>query len=125
MPELPLIARARSHAGSVAFRTATTVHTYQNLLDRSATLAAALLGEENDLNETRVALLVSPGIEYAAAQWAIWRGRYRRAHLPVGDDTGVGVRPDGFRCGHLDVGYGDGGENLAALRTARRAIGKH
>ena len=73
MPELPLIARARSHAGSVAFRTATTAHTYQNLLDRSATLAAALLGEEKDLNETRVALLVSPGFEYAAAQWAIWR----------------------------------------------------
>ena len=43
MPELPLIARARSHAGSVAFRTATTVRTYQDLLDRSATLAAALL----------------------------------------------------------------------------------
>jgi malonyl-CoA/methylmalonyl-CoA synthetase len=73
MPELPLIARARSHAGSVAFRTATTVHTYQDLLDRSATLAAALLGEEDDLNETRVALLVPPGMEYAAAQWAIWR----------------------------------------------------
>ncbi len=73
MPELPLIARARSHAGSVAFRTATTEYTYQNLLDRSATLAAVLLGEENDLNEIRVALLVSPGVEYAAAQWAIWR----------------------------------------------------
>ena len=62
MPELPLIARARSHAGSVAFRTATTVHTYQNLLDRSATLAAALLGDENDLNETRVALAGVAGI---------------------------------------------------------------
>jgi malonyl-CoA/methylmalonyl-CoA synthetase len=73
MPELPIVARARLHAGSVAFRTATTAHTYQDLLDRSATLAAALLGEENDLNETRVALLVSPGVDYAAAQWAIWR----------------------------------------------------
>ncbi len=73
MPDLPLIARARSHAGSVAFRTATTAHTYQNLLDRSATLAAALLGGADDLNETRVALLVAPGMEYAAAQWAIWR----------------------------------------------------
>ena len=73
MPELPLIARARLHAGSIAFRTATTLHTYQNLLDRSATLAAALLREKDDLNETRVALLVPPGVEYAAAQWAIWR----------------------------------------------------
>ncbi len=73
MTELPLIARARSHLNSVAFRTATTALTYQNLLDRSATLAAALLGETLDLQETRVALLVSPGFEYAAAQWAIWR----------------------------------------------------
>jgi malonyl-CoA/methylmalonyl-CoA synthetase len=73
MPELPLVARARSHADSVAFRTAMTVHTYQDLLDHSVTLAVALLGEENDLNETCVALLVSPGERYAAAQWAIWR----------------------------------------------------
>jgi malonyl-CoA/methylmalonyl-CoA synthetase len=73
MPELPVIARAHSHAESVAFRTATNVHTYQNLLERSATLAAALLGAENDLNEMRVALIVPPGFEYAAAQWAIWR----------------------------------------------------
>ena len=73
MPELPLIARAHMHARSVAFRTATTLHTYQQLLDRSAALGSALLGEEEDLNEARVALLVSPGFEYAAAQWAIWR----------------------------------------------------
>jgi malonyl-CoA/methylmalonyl-CoA synthetase len=73
MAELPLIACARTHANSVAFRAATTARTYQNLLDHSAKLAAALLGEEKDLNETRVALLVSPGFGYAAAQWAIWR----------------------------------------------------
>ena len=73
MPELPLIARAQAHAGSIAFRTATTAHTYQDLLDRSATLAAALLGDATDLDEARVALLVAPGVEYAAAQWAIWR----------------------------------------------------
>ena len=73
MAELPLIARARKHANYVAFRTATTSHTYQQLLDRSAVLAGALLGEAGDLNEARVALLVAPGPEYVAAQWAIWR----------------------------------------------------
>ena len=73
MPGLPLIARAGSHTCSIAFRTATTAHTYQNLLDRSAMLASALLGNADDLNETCVALLVSPGFGYAAAQWAIWR----------------------------------------------------
>ncbi len=73
MPELPIIARARMHAGSVSFRTATGGRTYQDLLDRSATLSAALLREEGDLDEARVALLVSPGFDYTAAQWAIWR----------------------------------------------------
>jgi malonyl-CoA/methylmalonyl-CoA synthetase len=73
MPELPLIARARQHAGSVAFRTQATTHTYQQLLDRSALLAAALPGVAGDLDEARIALLVAPGPEYAAAQWAIWR----------------------------------------------------
>ncbi|MBI3879098.1 MAG: AMP-binding protein [Verrucomicrobia bacterium] len=73
MLELPLIARARAHANSVAFRSAKTSHTYQQLLDRSAMLATALLGDAADLNEARVALLVAPGPEYVAAQWAIWR----------------------------------------------------
>ena len=73
MPELPLIGRARQHANNVAFRSVMTSHTYQQLLDRSATLAAALLGEADDLNEARVALLVAPGPEYVASQWAIWR----------------------------------------------------
>ena len=73
MPELPLISRARSHSTSIAFRTDARTHTYQDLLDRSGTLAAALLGEADDLNETRVALLVPAGFEYAASQWAIWR----------------------------------------------------
>lgn len=73
MTELPLIARARQHANRIAFSTATTSHTYQQLLDRSATLASALLGEAKDLNEARVALLVAPGFDYVASQWAIWR----------------------------------------------------
>jgi malonyl-CoA/methylmalonyl-CoA synthetase len=78
MPELPLIARAHTFAGRVAFRTAARSHTYQShtyqeLLDASASLAAALLGDADDLNEARVALLVPAGLRYAAAQWAIWR----------------------------------------------------
>lgn len=73
MPELPLISRARSHRDNIAFRTANSSHTYQDLIDRSAIIATALLGEADDLNEARVALLVSPGFEYVVAQWAIWR----------------------------------------------------
>jgi malonyl-CoA/methylmalonyl-CoA synthetase len=73
MPELPLVTRARGYGASVAFRTPENTHTYQNLLDHSAALAGALLGEADDLREARVALLVTPGFDYVAAQWAIWR----------------------------------------------------
>jgi len=83
------------------------VHTYQDLLDRSATLAAALLGDENDLNETRVALVVSPDLNTPPRNGPSGARAVSKCHLPVGDDTGVGVRPDGLRCGHLDVGYSD------------------
>jgi malonyl-CoA/methylmalonyl-CoA synthetase len=73
MQDLPLIARARSHKDSIAFRTATRTHTYRDLVERSALLAAALLRELDDLKEARVALLVAAGSEYVAAQWGIWR----------------------------------------------------
>ena len=73
MTELPLIARACLHSASIAFRTEARTHTFQDLLDRSAMLAAALLGDADDLNGTRGALLVPAGFEYASSQWAIWR----------------------------------------------------
>jgi malonyl-CoA/methylmalonyl-CoA synthetase len=73
MPDLPLIARAFSHANAVAFRTEDGTWTYKELLDRSAHVAGAVLGDAGDLNEARVALLVAPGLDYAAAQWGIWR----------------------------------------------------
>ena len=73
MTDLPLIARARAHGSAVAFQSPAGAHTYQDLLDRSAMLAAALLGDSEDLQEARVALLVPAGFDYAAAQWGIWR----------------------------------------------------
>ncbi len=73
MPEIPIIARAHLHRERIAFRTAKTTHTYQDLLDRSAQLAATLLDDADDLKETRVAMLVPAGAGYTSAQWAIWR----------------------------------------------------
>ena len=66
---LPLFARAHTFAESLAF----PGRTYRDLLERSAELAAALLGDADDLREARVALLVPAGFDYVAAQWAIWR----------------------------------------------------
>ncbi len=73
MPDLPLIARARAHASSVAFRATQGTTTYQDLLDRSAGLATVLLAGADDLREARVALLAPAGASYVAAQWGLWR----------------------------------------------------
>lgn len=73
MPDLPFIARALLFSDRIAFRTPEASHTYQQILDRSAEIASALLGDQSDLQEARVALLVTPGFEYTAAQWGIWR----------------------------------------------------
>ena len=73
MNELPLISRARSHADSVAYRTSESQHSYQELLDRSAGIASALLDGTDDLAEARVAFLIPTGIGYSSVQWGIWR----------------------------------------------------
>ena len=73
MEEPQLIARARSHRDAVALRTADGEHSYQELLDRSATLAGVLLEADADLSESRVACLIPAGFDYVSVQWAVWR----------------------------------------------------
>ena len=73
MPEPEIISRARGHEKAVAFRSGTEEHRYAELLTRSAFVASELLNATDDLQETRVAMLVPAGFEYATAQWAIWR----------------------------------------------------
>jgi malonyl-CoA/methylmalonyl-CoA synthetase len=69
MSELPLFQRVHAHGNTPAF----PGHSYRDLLDHSASLAAALLGGLDDLAEARVALLVPAGPHYVVGQWAIWR----------------------------------------------------
>ncbi len=73
LQELALINRARTNGDAVAFRTTAGIHTYRQLLDHSAVLAAALLDDAADLLEARVALLAPAGFDFVAAQWATWR----------------------------------------------------
>jgi malonyl-CoA/methylmalonyl-CoA synthetase len=47
--------------------------TFENLLEKSSQIATKLLNGEADLNQKRVAFMVSPGFEYVAFQWGIWR----------------------------------------------------
>lgn len=71
--ELPLIERAYRHLERIAFSCVHRSHSYGQLIARSETIATELLSGDGDLRESRVALLVKPGFEYGASQWAIWR----------------------------------------------------
>src|SRR5918995_3131558 len=46
---------------------------YQDLDEASRRVAGALLGDNEDLNQTRVAFLIAPSFAYAAVQRGIWR----------------------------------------------------
>lgn len=48
-------------------------YSYQQLEDASRRVAGALLADNEDLNQTRVAFLVPPSFAYAAVQRGIWR----------------------------------------------------
>ncbi|HEX6746492.1 MAG TPA: acyl-CoA synthetase [Longimicrobium sp.] len=71
--DLPLVSRAREHADRTAIVDAAGAHTYAELVDASARVAAALLAGAEDLGEARVCFLVPPSLEYAAVQWGVWR----------------------------------------------------
>src|SRR5512144_318546 len=47
--------------------------TYDQLDEASRRVAGALLGDNTDLNQTRVAFFVPPSFAYAAVQRGIWR----------------------------------------------------
>ena len=70
---IELIDRAERFKGRVALVDAGGEHRYEDLLGASAALASTLLDQRADLGEDRVAFLVGPGFDYAAAQWGIWR----------------------------------------------------
>lgn len=72
-PDLPIAARARSHAERTAIVAPEGTFTYAELLDASARVAGALLDGRADLEGERVAFLVPPGWSYAAVQWGAWR----------------------------------------------------
>ena len=76
---LALIAHAQQHGERTAIVDAQGSFTYNDLLEASARVAAALLGGRDDLhdlnglNGERVAFLLTPGFPWVATQWGIWR----------------------------------------------------
>ena len=80
---LPIIARADRHGRRTAVVDAQGAYTYNDLLDASSRVAAALLAGRGDLHEERVAFLVTPGFPWVAVQWGIWRAGGVAVPLPL------------------------------------------
>jgi malonyl-CoA/methylmalonyl-CoA synthetase len=57
--------------------------TYNDLLDASLRVATALLAGREDLQEERVAFLLTPGFRWVATQWGIWRAGGIAVPLPL------------------------------------------
>jgi malonyl-CoA/methylmalonyl-CoA synthetase len=70
---IPLVSRSSSFLDNRAIISDGQSYTYKDLLDRSAEIAAYLLGSKKDLEESRIAFMVTPGFDYVAVQWGIWR----------------------------------------------------
>jgi malonyl-CoA/methylmalonyl-CoA synthetase len=80
---LPLIAQAQRHGRQTAVVDAEGAFTYNDLLDASSRVATALLAGRRDLQEERVAFLVTPGFPWVAAQWGIWQAGGVAVPLPL------------------------------------------
>ncbi len=68
-----LLDQASKHKNDVAVLSHHHSYTYEELLNASALLAAEILIDKMDLDQARVAYMVSPGFYYIKTQWAIWQ----------------------------------------------------
>ena len=80
---LPLIGQAERHGGRTAVVDSQGSFTYNDLLDASSRVATALLAGRQDLQEERVAFLLTPGFSWVAVQWGIWRAGGVAVPLPL------------------------------------------
>ena len=69
---LTLFQNAERFSSNIAIIDAKGSYNYQELLTEAQNLAGILLQGQPDLNQTRVAFMVSPGFDYVKTQWAIW-----------------------------------------------------
>jgi malonyl-CoA/methylmalonyl-CoA synthetase len=67
-----LFAQAFQHPTKTAIVDQNKEFTYGQLTESARQISTILLDGKVDLNEARVAFMVSPGFEYVAVQWAIW-----------------------------------------------------
>jgi malonyl-CoA/methylmalonyl-CoA synthetase len=70
---IEIINRAQNSFNKTAIIDQGQSYSYRELIVNSGQLSLKLLGNNSDLNERRVAFMVSPGFKYVVVQWAIWQ----------------------------------------------------
>lgn len=70
---LPIFTQAQQYPDGIAILDSSGEYTYGSLLEKSSKIALHLLQGKEDLNQERVAFMVSPGINYVATLWGIWK----------------------------------------------------
>ena len=70
---LKLVKNATLNPDNQAIISDNQSYIYKELLESSHQFSSLLLENVIDLNETRVAFMVSPGFDYVCVQWGIWR----------------------------------------------------
>jgi malonyl-CoA/methylmalonyl-CoA synthetase len=83
----PLLAQCGRYAEQIAITDEQGAHPYAELLQQSSTVAAALLAGREDLQEERIAFVVTPGSEWVATLWGIWRAGGVAVPLPLSSPT--------------------------------------
>lgn len=67
-----LFHQAYQNPSKIAIVDHTGSYSYQQLIEKTRSLASFLLQDKEDLKEARIAYMVSPGLDYVAVQWGIW-----------------------------------------------------
>jgi malonyl-CoA/methylmalonyl-CoA synthetase len=80
---LSLIAHGERHGRRTAVVDSQGSFTYDDLLEASSRVVAALLAGRQDLQEARIAFLLTPGFPWVAVQWGIWRAGGVAVPLPL------------------------------------------
>jgi malonyl-CoA/methylmalonyl-CoA synthetase len=70
---IELFKNAHLNPSKLAIVTPESSFTYKDLTEKAAVTATLLLAEKQDLEEARIAFMVSPGFDYVSTQWGIWQ----------------------------------------------------
>ncbi len=69
---IQIVQQAHRYPNKTAIVSQGQSFTYKQLTDAASAFASVLLGGKKDLDETRIAFMVTPGFDYVRVQWGIW-----------------------------------------------------